>query len=156
MISTRAAAILTATVSLSVPLVVSGQEQEKTKPQVEIVKTVGCVEKRAGEPPSFWLRKAAEPEVVEGGVFNETQVEEARQLGVGERDFQLVGVADFLDAESLLEWGERSEFTTAEQANATGELSSGRTVLVKGLLIEAEPAPRINLLAVVGLADDCR
>ena len=74
---------------------------------------------------------------------------------MGDRDFQLVGVADFLDAESLLEWGERSEFTTAEQANATGELRERRTVLVKGLLIEADPTSRINLLAVVGLAEEC-
>jgi len=137
------------------PVSLRSQESEKEKPQVEIVKTLGCVEKRAGSPATWWLTRAVEPEVVKGGVFNVTQVEDAKASALGDRDFQLVGVADFLDAEGLLEWGQRSEFTTAEQANATGELRERRTVLVKGLLIEADPVPRINLLAVVGLAEDC-
>jgi len=145
-----------AAVAVISTVAVRSQEPEKgTKHQVEIVTTLGCAEKRAGTPPTWWLRRAAEPEVVKGGVFNTTQIEEAKGSPLGAREFQLVGVADFLDAESLLEWGKRSEFTTAEQANATGELRHRHTVLVKGLLIEADPVPRINLLAVIGLADDC-
>ena len=145
-----------AAIAVTSPVAVRSQGSEKAvKPQVEIVKTLGCVEKRAGQPATWWLTRATEPEVVKGGVFDVNQVEEAKGSPLGARDFQLIGVADFLDAESLLAWGERSEFTTAEQANATGELREQRTVLVKGLLIEADPVPRINLLAVVGLAEDC-
>ena len=128
---------------------------KKPKVQVEIVKTLGCVEKRAGDPATWWLTRASEPEVVGGGVFNANQVEKAKGEALGTGELQLIGVADFLDAESLLQWGERARFTKPEQVNATGELREGRTVLVKGLLIEAEPESRVNLLAVVGLAEDC-
>ena len=154
MIAVRTVVAWAATVALTSPVTLSGQESEEDeKPQVEIVKTVGCAEKRSGTPATWWLTRAAEPEVVKGGVFDTDQVEEAKSSPLGAREFQLVGVADFLDTESLLEWGERSKFTTADQANASGELRERRTVLVKGLLIDADPVPRINLLAVVGLAD---
>ena len=156
MTATRRVLAWAAAVAVTSTVAVHSQEPEKgTKHQVEIVITLGCAEERAGTPPTWWLRRAAEPEIVKGGVFDTTQIEEAKGSTLGAREFQLVGVADFLDTESLLEWGGRSEFTTVEQANATGELRNGRTVLVKGLLIEANPVPRINLLAVIGLADDC-
>ena len=66
-----------------------------------------------------------------------------------------MGVADFLGAEALLRSFDRSSFTTPDQVNATGELRAGRTVLIKGLLIESDDTARINLLSVVGLADTC-
>tara|TARA_B100000949_G_scaffold208474_1_gene200318 strand:- start:239 stop:511 length:273 start_codon:yes stop_codon:yes gene_type:complete len=89
-------------------------------------------------------------------VFNRTEIEEiADTVEPGAREFQLVGVADFLDVEGLLASGDRALFTTPEQANATGELRAGRTVLVKGLLIEADESSRINLMAVVGLSETC-
>ncbi len=135
------------------PAAVEGQR--RPEPQVEIVHTVGCVEQRAGDPTTWWLTRAAEPTVTRGGVFNENQVEEAKSTELGSRAFQLIGVADFLDAESLLRFGDRAQFTTPDQVNATGQLGAGRTVLVKGLLIEDGAAERINLLAVVGLADGC-
>ena len=125
------------------------------KPQVEIVQTVGCVERRTGDAGEWWLAQAAEPTVVRAGVFNAVQVDEAREQALGAHAFQLVGVADFLGAEALLRAFDRSSFTTPDQANATGELRAGRTVLVKGLLIESDEVARINLLAVVGLADTC-
>ncbi len=123
-------------------------------PAVEIVHTVGCVERRLGEA-EWWLARAAEPTVSEAGVFNDDEVDEARAQALGTDVFQLVGVADFLGAEALLRSFDRSSFTAPDQVNATGELREGRTVLVKGLLIEADDAARINLLAVVGLADTC-
>jgi hypothetical protein len=89
-------------------------------------------------------------------VFNRTEVDEiAGAVKPGARVFQLVGVADFLDVDGLLASGDRQLFTTAEQANATGELRTGRMVLVKGLLIEADGDSRINLMAVVGLSETC-
>jgi hypothetical protein len=77
-------------------------------------------------------------------------------LELGTREFQLVGVADFLDAEGLLATGNRADFTSADQVNATGELRPGRTVLVKGLLIEGDDVSRVNLTTVVGLPDRCQ
>ncbi|MEE2778089.1 MAG: hypothetical protein VYE73_15155 [Acidobacteriota bacterium] len=136
------------------PLSLAAQEKEK-KNQVEIVKAVGCAESAAGNPPSWWLKRATETEVTRQGVFTQPQVDEAMALELGGAEYQLVGVADFLDADGLLAWGQRAEFTTREQANATGELRAGHKVLVKGLRIEAEPAPRINLMVVVGLAESC-
>ena len=124
------------------------------KPAVEIVQTVGCVERRSGDA-AWWLARAAEPTVTRAGVFNSVQVDEAREQGPGERAFRLVGVADFLGAEALLRSFDRSSFTTPDQVNATGELRAGRTVLVKGLLIDPDAAARINLMVVVGLADTC-
>ena len=124
------------------------------EPDIEIVETVGCVAQRAGGA-EWWLVSAAEPDSARAGVFNVPEVEAARDRGLGDREFRLVGVPDFLGAEALLRSADRSLFTTPEQVNATGELRAGRTVLVKGLLIEAAPAAHINLLAVVYLADTC-
>ncbi|MCH8992326.1 MAG: hypothetical protein IIA44_11340 [Acidobacteria bacterium] len=125
-------------------------------PKVQIVQTVGCVEQRGDDAGGWWLTRAAEPTVVKPGVFDETQIEEAQNTATGSREFQLIGAAEFLDAKSQLEWGDRAQFTTAEQVNATNELRKGRTVLVKGLLIDPDGDARINLLSVVGLADTCQ
>lgn len=132
-------------------------EAAKPKVQVEVVQTVGCVERRNGEPATWWLTHAAAPTVTRAGVFNRVQVDEAKKTSTpGTKEIRLVGVADFLDADGLLRSGDRARFTTPEQANATGELREGRTVLVKGLLVDAGAESRINLLAVVGIADTCR
>ena len=132
-------------------------EAAKTKVKVEVVQTVGCVERRNGEPATWWLTRAAAPTVTRAGVFNRVQVDEAKKTAApGTREIRLVGVADFLDADGLLRAGDRARFTKPEQVNATGELREGRTVLVKGLLVDAGAESRINLLAVVGIADTCR
>ena len=147
--------LLTATVWLA-PLPARGQRLAATtdEPAVEIVHTVGCVERRIGEA-EWWLTRAAEPTVNEAGVFDSDEVDQARAQALGARAFHLVGVADFLGAEALLRSFDRAAFTNPDQVNATGELRADRTVLVKGLLIEADETARINLLAVVGLADTC-
>ena len=128
------------------------------KPDIELVATVGCVAQRAGGV-EWWLVNAAEPDTARSGVFDVLEVEAARDRALGDHEFRLIGVPEFLGTEALLRSADRSLFTTPEQVNATGELRAGRTVLVKGLLIEAdseaESAARINLLAVVGLADAC-
>ena len=147
--------VLSAAVWLA-PAPAHGQTLAATtdEPAVEIVHTVGCVERRTGDA-EWWLARAAEPTVTESGVFNQDEVDEARDQALGTQAFHLVGVADFLGAEALLRSFDRSSFTTPDQVNATNELREGRTVLVKGLLIEADDMARINLLAVVGLADTC-
>ena len=128
--------------------------QGRRKPQVEMVQAVGCVEQRPCN--SWWLTQASEPEVSSPGVFNQVQVDAVlAALERGTREFTLVGVADFLDAEGLLATANRADFTSSDQVNATGELRQGRTVLVKGLLIETDSVSRINLTTVVGLAERC-
>lgn len=148
--------LLTAAVWLAAPLAPAhGQLAATTdEPAVEIVHTVGCVERRTGDA-EWWLARAAEPTVADPGVFNQDEVDEAREQALGTHEFHLVGVADFLGTEALLRSFDRATFTTPDQVNATGELRAGRTVLVKGLRIAAEGVERINLLAVVGLADTC-
>lgn len=125
------------------------------KPAVDVVQTIGCVEQRTGNPETWWLQKAVDPRVVQPGVFTIAQTDAARSAALGSQAFQLIGVADFLDVDALLKSGHRSEFTTRQNANATGELRPGRKVLVKGMLITTGDPKRINLLNVVGLADSC-
>ena len=155
--------VVTATIVLGTlwsPPVSARTKQEPAagrKPQVEMVHTIGCVELRNDAAASWWLTRAAEPTVTKPGVFNSDQIAEVEKTAtLGSLQFQLVGVADFLTPEGLLRSGDRALFTTPEQVNATGELRDGRTVLVKGLLIETDAAPRLNLVAVVGLEDKCR
>jgi hypothetical protein len=132
------------------------------KPKVDVVQSVGCAERQAGNPPggselaTWWLTRAADPRVTQPGMFNTNQVEESRKAPLGSLTFHLVGVTDFLTPEELLKSGQRKEFTTPENANATGELRHGRKVLVKGLLIEGGDQKRINLLAVIALAEGCQ
>ncbi len=154
----RAVFVLALVMATAWPTAALAQREGAAKtsePQVEIVQTLGCAEQRDDGATGWWLVRAVDPEVSRAGVFNINQVDEAKETALGTGEYELIGVADFLDADSLLESGKRAQFTTPEQVNATGELRAGRTVLVKGLLIEAEPAKRINLLAVVGLADRC-
>jgi len=131
------------------------QEASAGKPAVDIVQSIGCVERTAGSPPTWWLSKAADARVTPTGFFNATEVAEAKGLALGQGRFQLIGVADFLDAEGLLQQGKRSEFTTRETANATAQLIEGHKVVVKGLLIEVGTEKRINLMTVVSIADSC-
>jgi hypothetical protein len=143
----------------STPAVVSAQRgrgaASGAKPAVDVVQTIGCVEQRTGSPETWWLQKAAEPRVVQPGVFSVAQIDTARGAALGSQTVQLIGVADFLDVNGLLKSGRRSEFTTPQNANATGELRPGRKVLVKGMYIANTEPKRINLLNVVGLADSC-
>jgi hypothetical protein len=125
------------------------------KPAVDVVQTVGCVERRDGNPETWSLTRAADPRTVQPGVFSTGQVDAAKGAPLGANTFQLIGVADFLDTEGLLKSGRRREFTSAQSANATGELRTGRKVLVKGMFITSTDPKRINLLNVVALSDSC-
>ncbi len=144
-----------ATVLASWPTSVAAQATARTdEPEVEVIHTVGGVEQRQGQA-AWWMARAAEPTVTKVGPFNEDEVEEARDVALGDREFQLIGVAEFLDSHAQLDWGDRASFTTSDQTNATRDLRDGRRVFVKGLLIDADSAARINLLSVVALADSC-
>jgi hypothetical protein len=125
------------------------------KPAVDVVQSVGCVERRDGNPETWWLTKAVDPRVTQPGIFSTGQIDAARGASLGTNAFQLIGVADFLDTEGLLKSGRRREFTTAQNANATGEIRPGRKVLVKGMFLTSGETKRINLLNVIGLTDSC-
>ncbi|OFW24726.1 MAG: hypothetical protein A3H97_20105 [Acidobacteria bacterium RIFCSPLOWO2_02_FULL_65_29] len=125
------------------------------KPKVDLVETVGCVDRKAGNPVTWWLTRAADPRITTAGFVTTTDVESAKSLPLGTNALQLIGVSDFVDAEALLQEPERSRFTTSETANATGQLRAGRKVLVKGLFIEADGQKRINLTQVISLAAIC-
>ena len=125
------------------------------KPTVEVVQTVGCVERRDGSPETWWLTRAVDPRSAQPGIFAVPQINAAKSAPLGANTLQLVGVADFLDTEGLLREGRRREFTDAQNANATGELRAGRKVLVKGMYITTSDPKRINLLNVIALADSC-
>jgi hypothetical protein len=133
-----------------------GRGRGGEKPTVDIVQSVGCAERKSGNPETWWLTRAADPRVVPQGMFNTNQVEEARKVALGTQSFRLVGVAEFLTPEDLLKTGQRKEFTTPQTANATGQLRAGHKVLIKGMLIDTPDEKRVNLLAVVGLSDACQ
>jgi hypothetical protein len=155
----RSCFLATAAISLGLPLGVFAQNRESfgtAKPKVDVVRSFGCVERRHGSPVTWWLSSAADPTVTQSSLLNTTEVEQSKMQALGKNAFQLVGVADFLDADALLQQGQRSQFTTPATANATGQLRDGHKVIVKGLLIEAaDGQKRINLTAVLKLADAC-
>jgi hypothetical protein len=127
-------------------------ETPAQKPKVDIVQSVGCAERKSGQ---WWLTRATQAKASEGSFFNAIEVEEVRRLALGTNTYQLIGVADFLDTDGLLREGQRSQFTTRETANASGQLREGRKVVVKGLLIVASERPRINLTQVVSVSGTC-
>lgn len=131
------------------------QTRPGEKPAVDVVQSIGCVERHDGSPETWWLTKAADPRVTQPGVFSTGQVDTARGAALGANTFELVGVADFLDADGLLKSGRRREFTTSQNVNATGQIRPGRKILVKGMYITTGETKRINLLNVISLADSC-
>ena len=128
------------------------QEPARPQPTVPLVKTVGCVE-RDGE--SWFLTRATDPEVTEYPFASAAELEDAGRAGLGSNRLQLVGVADFLDAEGLLALPQRAAHTTPESVNATGALAAGRKVAVKGLYITGVEPHRVNLTSLLSLADEC-
>ena len=150
--TTLLTAVTVAAITCGVSLDLTAQEAEQTKPTVPIVTTVGCVEK---DGESWFLTSAADPEETALPFSSFTELEDAGQASLGGNRFQLIGVTDFLDAEGLLSSHQRAEFTAPESVNATGQLSEGRKVVVKGLYITSVDPPRINLTSLFSLADTC-
>ena len=132
---------------------VAAQEPDQTKPTVPVVQAVGCVEMDGG---LWFLTRATDPKETEHPFATFVEVEAAREASLGSNRFQLVGVTDFLDAEALLSSHQRAEFTAPESVNATGQLSDGHKVAVKGLYITSVEPHRLNLTSALSLADTCR
>ena len=112
------------------PLTGGAQNLDLAKPAIDIVASVST-----GVPFS-----------------NRDEIEEASGTPLGSRTYVLIGVADFLAPEELLDEFQRAEFTTVDSVNSTGSLVDGHRILVKGLFIENE---RINLTSVIGLTERC-
>lgn len=118
-----------------------------------VVMVVGCA--RAGAQPHVW-------DLIHAGDRSESSrpgitTGEKAQLGargLGQNSYQLIGVADFVDAETSRRIGVRGEILSPSRVNTTGMLVSGHRVAVKGLYIEGTP-PRINLTSVVDLGGEC-
>ena len=132
---------------------VGGKAPDDDVPTVRLVDAIGCVE-RDGE--SWFLTRATDPAVTALPFSSFTELEDADHAALGSNRLELVGVTDFLDVEGLLSSYQRAEFTTRESANATGQLTEGRKVVVKGLYNTSVEPHRINLTSVLSLADRCR
>ena len=132
--------------------VIDAQEDDIAERTVPLVKSVGCVE-RDGD--AWYLTAATDPEATQYPFSSAVEVEDARRAGLGSQHFQLVGVADFLDADQLLSLHQRADHTAPESVNATGQLAAGRKVAVKGLYITSAEPHRLNLTSVFALADMC-
>lgn len=153
------ASIMALAIGAGVPWTLTAQSRTASasvdKPRYQIVQTVGCADRKGGDPATWWLTRAAAPQAVPGGALSVSQVDQAKTAPLGTSVFRLIGEADFLDPEGLMKVGQRKLFTTAETVNATGQLRPGHKVLVKGVLIDGAQEQRINLTSVVSVADSC-
>ncbi len=128
---------------------VGAQDQEVTTSTIDIVSSVGCATR---DGATWTLTRASEPVVSEVPFTSSAEIEAAKRTSLGSNTYTLIGVADFLAIDGLLDQFQRAEFTARESANSTGSLVTGHRVLVKGLFIENQ---RINLTSVISLADSC-
>jgi len=122
-------------------------------PKSPLVLVVGCASKSA-QPHIWTLSNAGErSESSRPGILEDEKANLAtRPLGQG--NYQLIGVADFVDVDTSRAIGVRGELLTPSRVNATSMLADGHKVAVKGLYITAAP-PRINLTSVVDLGARC-
>jgi len=123
------------------------------RPRSPVIEVVGCA--RPGDASHVWILSDA------GERSESTRVaiapEEKPQLSkrpLGHDRYQLIGVADFVDADAASQIGVRGQILSKARMNTTGMLAAGHRVAVKGLYIGASP-PRINLMSVVDLAATC-
>ena len=131
---------------------VMAHEQDPSEPTVPIVQAIGCAE---GDGRTWFLTRASDPAETLAPFASTDEIAAAQQVPLGSNRFQLIGVAEFLDIEGLLDEFDRSDFTARESVNATGQLSGGRKLLVKGLHLQDSDPQRINLTSVTSLADPC-
>ena len=128
------------------------QDPDLTSPTVQIVQTVGCA---TADGTSWYLTNATDPVEAEAPFASNAEMEAAEAVALGSNRFHLIGVAEFLDIEGLLNQFQRGDFTARESVNATGQLVAGHKVTVKGLFIEDTEPQRINLTSVISLGESC-
>jgi hypothetical protein len=122
-------------------------------PRVPLVSVVGCPSPT--QAPHVWrLARAGEwRETQQPGITSAEKAQLANEP-LGQHSYELVGVADFVDAEASRTVGVRGQILASSRVNATGVLAAGRRVGVKGLYIDGA-SPRINLTSVVDLGPGC-
>jgi hypothetical protein len=123
------------------------------KPKSPVVAVVGCA--AASPEPHIWIlsRAGARSESDHPGITSADRTALAERP-LGPDTYQLIGVADFVDAETAARIGVRGKILSPSRMNTTGTLVRGHKVAVKGLLIVGPPQ-RINLTSVADLGD-CR
>jgi hypothetical protein len=121
--------------------------------ETPVVMVVGCA--RASAQPHIWdlIHAGDRLESSRLGITTAEKVQSAT-LPLGGNTYQLIGVADFVDADTSRKIGVRGEILPSSRVNTTGMLVSGHRVAVKGLYVEGNPA-RINLTSVVDLSGRC-
>jgi hypothetical protein len=118
-----------------------------------IVLVTGCANP-TGLPQVWQLSRAgATREATRPGITSADE-RAARADTLGQRSYDLIGVADFVDADASRRIGVRGAMLSRSEVNATGALAPGHRVAVKGVLIPGAPQ-RINLTSVVDLAATC-
>ena len=134
---------------------VRAQRPDAPPPTVEIVSTVGCAVKVAGPPPTWTLARAADPTVTSEPYASHDALDEARTPPLGSGNFLLVGVAEYLTEDDRQELSPATNQVVPFQKASTGQLQNGHHVAVRGLLVEVDGEPRINLTSVVSLDETC-
>jgi hypothetical protein len=139
-------AILTAVLPMSRQTI---PQPSQANPRAPMVVVVGCA--RTTTLPQIWdlTQAGARVESSRAGITTSEKGQLAKQP-LGQNTYQLIGVADFVDADASTMIGDRGKILTRARTNTTGMLASGHKVAVKGLLIDATP-PRINLTSVLDL-----
>jgi hypothetical protein len=122
-------------------------------PKSRLVLTVGCAAESAH--PNIWMlsRAGERSESARPGITTEEMTQLSKRP-LGQNTYELIGVADFVDAETSRKIGVRGVILPRSRVNATGMLANGHKVAVKGLFIQGPPA-RINLTSVVELDRRC-
>ncbi len=145
----QCAALLMIPAAFARPAIQSPAAQRKSP----IVIAVGCA--REGPHPAVWIlsRVGERLETTRPGITSD-ETTRLSNWALGTRSYELIGVADFVDVAASRKIGVRGEILAASRVNATGVLTAGRKIAVKGLLIEGAP-PRINLTSVVSLDRQC-
>src|SRR6266511_2510662 len=121
--------------------------QQTMPAKAPVVALVGCA--GPGAWPHVWnLSHASQRTESSRAGISTVEREQFGRRALGQGVYQLIGVADFVDADTSRTIGERRDILPPARVNATGMLVGGHKVAVKGLYIEGSP-PRINLTSVV-------
>lgn len=144
------AVLMTTSMSLATRTIRQGPSQEPKSP---VVLAVGCAAESA--QPNIWMlsRVGERSASARPGITSE-EMEQLSKRPLGQNTYELIGVADFVDADTSRKIGVRGAILTRSRVNATGVLANGHKVAVKGLFIQGPPA-RINLTSVVELSPRC-
>ena len=129
---------------------VAAQNQEPRT--VPVVQSIGCAEV---EGTMWFLTRTTDPTESDTPYSSDSEIEEAHTVSLGSNRFQLIGVAEFLDVEGLLDQFQRADFTARESVNSTGQLKAQHKLLIKELYIQDTDPSRINVTSVISLAESC-